>query len=137
MSQCLACDNELRGYMAMGKQVLTLTYIHTILLGIYDFSTLNLIAERLQNFTVKYTICLSCGKILCNQHSWFMFLCPNNQKERRGKILAFNSISPRDCPIDRGCHLRADHRLRYLLSSRYPISMKLRALTLLQHLPLP
>ena len=102
MSQCLACDNELRGYMAMGKQVLTLTYIHTILLGIYDFSTLNLIAERLQNFTVKYTICLSCGKILCNQHSWFMFLCPNNQKERRGKFSSPLTLSvPEIAPLTR------------------------------------
>ena len=33
MSQCFTCDYELRGYMAMGKQVLTLTYTHAIPFG--------------------------------------------------------------------------------------------------------
>ena len=33
MSQCFTCDCELRGYMAMGKRVLTLTYIHAIPFG--------------------------------------------------------------------------------------------------------
>ena len=44
---------------------------------------------------------------------------------------------PKGYPTHRGCRLRADHRLRYLLFCYHPFSMKLRALTLLQHLPLP
>ena len=45
-------------------------------------------------------------------------------------------ISSRGYPTHRGCHLRADRHLRYLLSFHRPISMMLQALTLPQRLPL-
>ena len=48
-------------------------------------------------------------------------------------LIYFNSIN---CPTHRGRRLRVGHRLKYLQSSRYPISMMLQALTLLQRLPL-
>ena len=41
MSQCFTCDYELRGYMAMGKQVLTLTYAHAIPFGNLRFQRLS------------------------------------------------------------------------------------------------
>ena len=71
MSQCFTCDYELRGYMAMGKQVLTLTYTHAIPFG-------NLRFQRLSHST-KIANTSSRDTPLAYVKSYvLMFLCPIN-----------------------------------------------------------
>ena len=57
MSQCFACDNKEIEFVAMGKQVLTLTQIQSLLLGSNSQPHIR-IAERYTNIT-GYIIYLS------------------------------------------------------------------------------
>ena len=97
MSQCFTCDYELRGYMAMGKQVLTLTYTHAIPFG-------NLRFQRLSHST-KITNTSSRDMPLAYVKSYvLMFLCPINNSRHLSspsyKKRADTSVCPYGCFVE-------------------------------------
>ena len=64
MSQCFACDNKEIGFVAMGKQVLTLPQIQSLLLGSNSLPHIY-IAERYTDIT-WYIIYLSLKTYVIN-----------------------------------------------------------------------